>query len=323
MIYDNIIIDSANLFYRLTGKTDSVLDATKKIISFINEESMKHLSKDGTIYIVFDPISKNKLNEEKSFHVQSYSTRKTIDKNYKAKRQYSKVYYQTIENILKFFAYRGEKIKEVYSQNYEADDFIEPLVKTLNGNIALVSNDEDWSKAISETCFLINRGYDEPWSKKDFFEKYKFMPTPAANILYKSFFGDSSDNIQGCIFLKKAKFMTNIRKTCLNVIIDVSNENITIDEFVKRFNGLNYQKVIEKEEKSNLETLFLEFLVANQRENVTGKMNQNIQLVRSLLDGKDISKYIHFNPENKKFNDIIRQSIYGLDGKSWFGKVSV
>ena len=52
-------------------------------------------------------------------------------------------------------------------------------------------------------------------------------------------------------------------------------------------------------------------------------MNQNIQLVRSLLDGKDISKYIHFNPENKKFNDIIRQSIYGLDGKSWFGKVSV
>lgn len=170
---------------------------------------------------------------------------------------------------------------------------------------------------------MINKGFDEPWSKKDFFEKYKFNPTPAANILYKSFFGDKSDNIQGCIFMKKAKFMTNIRKTCLNVIKDVSESGISIDDFMHNFEHISYLDIINKENKTNTELLFLEFTIASQKEGVLAKMKQNVHLVRSLLDGKDISKYIHWNPENEKFNDIIRQSIYGLDGKTWFGKVSV
>jgi hypothetical protein len=50
-------------------------------------------------------------------------------------------------------------------------------------------------------------------------------------------------------------------------------------------------------------------------------MKQNIQLIRSLLEGKDVSQFIHFNKENQKFNDMIRQAIYGLDATSWFGKV--
>jgi len=168
---------------------------------------------------------------------------------------------------------------------------------------------------------MINKGFDNPWSKQEFYDKFKFNPTPAANILYKSFFGDSSDNIQGCIFLKKAKFMTNIRKTCYNVICDVSNSGITIDDFLKEFDSLDYIKISKKEEKSNLEILAIEFSIASQKENVVGKMKQNIQLIRSLLEGKDVSQFIHFNKENQKFNDMIRQAIYGLDATSWFGKV--
>lgn len=333
MLYDDIIIDSANLFYRLQNNdnsTTTVIELTKKMINFVNDETKKHLKENGTIWIVFDPISKNKLNEEKSFHIQTYSKstssiRKNINKNYKAKRQYSPFYAKTIENVMKYFAYRGEKIKEVYSQTYEADDYIEPLVASLpkDSQIALVTTDEDWAKAIKENVYMINKGYDEPWSKKDFFEKYKFNPTPAANILYKSFFGDKSDNIQGCIFMKKAKFMTNIRKTCLNVIKDVSESGISIDDFMHNFEHISYLDIINKENKTNTELLFLEFTIASQKEGVLAKMKQNVHLVRSLLDGKDISKYIHWNPENEKFNDIIRQSIYGLDGKTWFGKVSV
>lgn len=321
MLYDNIIIDSANLFYRLQREKDTVIDITKKFISFVNDDAKRYLKKDGTIYIVFDPISKSTLNEEKSFHVQSYSTRKNINKKYKAKRTYSNLYANTIENIWKFFAYRGESIKEVYAQEYEADDFIEPLVSSLSGDIALVTTDEDWAKALNEHVFMINRGFDNPWSKQEFYDKFKFNPTPAANILYKSFFGDSSDNIQGCIFLKKAKFMTNIRKTCYNVICDVSNRGITIDEFLKEFDSLDYIQISKKEEKSDLEILAIEFSIASQKENVVGKMKQNIQLIRSLLEGKDVSQFIHFNKENQKFNDMIRQAIYGLDATSWFGKV--
>lgn len=168
MLYDNIIIDSANLFYRLqNNSTSTIVELTKKMIDFVNDETKKHLKENGTIWIVFDPIAKNKLNEEKSFHIQTYSKstssiRKNINKSYKAKRQYSPFYAKTIENVMKYFAYRGEKIKEVYSQTYEADDYIEPLLdliikdfneKNPNGkaicDIAMVTTDEDFAKYLN------------------------------------------------------------------------------------------------------------------------------------------------------------------------------
>lgn len=323
LLYDNIIIDSANLFYRLQKENEKSNAIIKKMIAFIDDDSKKHLKQNGTIYLVFDPIGKNTLNEEKSFHVQTYSTRKNINSKYKAKRTYSSEYLGTIETLVKYYAYRGDGIKEVYSQSYEADDFIEPLIKMLNGDIALVSNDEDFARYIDEHTFLINKGYDQPWTRQGFYEKYKFYPTPAANTLYKAFYGDSSDNITGCIFTKKSKFMTNIRKTCYNVIKDVSEKGTTIDEFLDEVRHIDYQSLIRKENKTDLDLLLIEFSITSQKEDTLGKMRQNIKLIRSLLEGKDISKFIHSNPENKKFNDIIRQSIYGLDTKSWFGKVSV
>lgn len=328
MLYNNILIDSANLFYRLAKKDDNFTTIIKKMIAHVEEETKAHLEKDGTIYILFDPITLSDLGESKSFKFLSYkkietkNDRKQKSKDYKSGRVYNPNYQKTIETFLKYYAYRGEQIKLVYSNKYEADDFVEPLLKQLSGKIALVSNDEDFARYIDENTYLISRGYDDPFNKKEFYDKFKFFPTPAANTLYKAFFGDTSDKITGCIFLKKAKFMTNIKMLCYDYIKEVSDKNISLDDVVKQFRNGSFNDYVEKDDtvRTPFERLFTEFSIASQKESVLSKFYLNVDLIRSHLENKPIDKYIHWNDEKPVLNDVIRQAIYGMDSKSWFGK---
>ena len=130
MLYDYIIIDSANLFYRCLGKNETSEQVVRKMISFT--EDLRQ-SLNDTLYIIFDPISEYDLGESKSFKFPS-SERKKIDENYKANRQYSSLYYQSIVLYKKYYTYRGDKVKTIYSQEYEADDFVEPLLKMIGPN---------------------------------------------------------------------------------------------------------------------------------------------------------------------------------------------
>lgn len=321
MIYRNILIDSSNLFYRLQRKNDSCKSAVKRMIGFVEETSMAHLSPDGTVYLLFDPVAQDDLGESKSFEVTSY--RKMLSRDYKCNRTHSPIFKSTISLFMKYFAYKGEKIKLVYSQMFEADDYVEPLLEKLTeGDRALVSNDEDWARYIDDKTFLISKGYDEPFDKKDFYNKFKFYPTPAANTLYKAIYGDKSDNITGCIFMKKAKFITNIKKTAYDYIKWVSENDVSLDEIEKAFSDTTMKEVNNKvEEKTPFDILFSEFSIASQKENVLGKFQLNIKLIKSQLQGKDVSQFVHWNEERQKYNEVIRQSIYGLNMKSWFGKV--
>lgn len=156
MLYDYIVIDSANLFYRCLGKNDAAEQVVRKMISFT--EDLRQ-SLNDTLYIIFDPISEYDLGESKSFKFPS-SERKKIDENYKANRQYSSLYYQSILLYKKFYTYRGDKVKTIYSQEYEADDFVEPLLEMIGPNkkVALVTTDYDWSRYISDDVHMINKG---------------------------------------------------------------------------------------------------------------------------------------------------------------------
>ena len=69
-----------------------------------------------------------------------------------------------------------------------------------------------------------------------------------------------------------------------------------------------------------LEQLLFAFHMNSKQVNIIDKTILNMSIVRSLLEGKDISKYIHSNPEKPEYNSIIRQSIFKVDTKSWFGK---
>src|SRR5574344_396367 len=181
MLYDTIMIDSANLFYRLAKNSDTSKKIVKSLIKFVEEECKPHLHKDGDIYILFDPLSKSDLGESKSF---TYSTnaRKSIDSNYKKGRSYSPLYGSTIEIFKKYYSYRGDSIKLVYSNQYEADDFVEPIVKSLAGKkIAIITTDNDYARYISDDIDMINKGFEKPYTIKEFYDDFKFYPTPAAN----------------------------------------------------------------------------------------------------------------------------------------------
>ena len=89
MLYDYIVIDSANLFYRCLGKNDAAEQVVRKMISFT--EDLRQ-SLNDTLYIIFDPISEYDLGESKSFKFPS-SERKKIYENYKANLQYRSLYF--------------------------------------------------------------------------------------------------------------------------------------------------------------------------------------------------------------------------------------
>lgn len=317
MLYDYIVIDSANLFYRCLGKNETAEQVVRKMISFT--EDLRQ-SLNDTLYIIFDPISKYDLGESKSFKFPT-SERKKIDENYKANRQYSSLYYQSIVLYKKYYTYRGDKIKTIYSQEYEADDFVEPLIDMLGHDkkIALVTTDYDYSRYISDKVHMINKGLDKPYSVKEFEEKFLFKPTKASITLYKALYGDESDNIKGAIYLDKTKLVNNIKELCYNYIKDIAERNLTIKEVEEELNqGKNFD--VGHMGETPLEQLLFAFAMNSKQVNIISKVKLNISIVRSLLEGKDISKFIHSNPEKPEYNSILRQSIFKVDTKSWFGK---
>ena len=317
MLYDYIIIDSANLFYRCLGKNETAEQVVRKMISFT--EDLRQ-SLNDTLYIIFDPISEYDLGESKSFKFPS-SERKKIDENYKANRQYSSLYYQSIILYKKFYTYRGDKVKTIYSQEYEADDFVEPLLKMIGPNkkVALVTTDYDFSRYISDDVHMINKGLDKPYSIKDFEEKFLFKPTKASITLYKALYGDESDNIKGSIYLDKTKLVNNIKELCYNYIKEVADMNKSLEDVEKDLKQ-GYKFDAAHIGETPLEQLLFAFHMNSKQVNIIDKTILNMSIVRSLLEGKDISKYIHSNPEKPEYNSIIRQSIFKVDTKSWFGK---
>ena len=317
MLYDYIVIDSANLFYRCLGKNDAAEQVVRKMISFT--EDLRQ-SLNDTLYIIFDPISEYDLGESKSFKFPS-SERKKIDENYKANRQYSSLYYQSILLYKKFYTYRGDKVKTIYSQEYEADDFVEPLLEMIRHNkkVALVTTDYDWSRYISDDVHMINKGLDKPYSIKDFEEKFLFKPTKASITLYKALYGDESDNIKGSIYLDKTKLVNNIKELCYNYIKEVADMNKSLEDVEKDLKQ-GYKFDAAHIGETPLEQLLFAFHMNSKQVNIIDKTILNMSIVRSLLEGKDISKYIHSNPEKPEYTSIIRQSIFKVDTKSWFGK---
>ena len=320
MVYSRILVDSANLFYRKKKDKMSSTDICREMIKFIDNECKSHIMPDGIIYILMDPISKSM--EDKVF-AYGPNKRKEIDPKYKAGREKAKEYYGTISLFKKYYTYRGDSIKLVYSQSYEADDFVEPLLNSFDEKetVALYTTDLDFARYISKNVHLINKDFEKPYTKEDFIEIFKFTPTIASVTFYKALFGDTSDNIIGAINLKRAKFMSNIKMLCYECVKYIADNNFTIDEVINLYNNFEIEDLKKKEKRTPLENLFIEFRIASLKEEVNFKLFSNVKIIRSQLENKNIDKYIHCSPINEKYNEIVKQSIFGIKSNSWFGKV--
>ena len=328
MIYNAIIVDLANIFFRLKGNLSSSVEITRKMVNYTENEIKKYLKKEGILYILFDPISYSDLGEQKSFHY-SLNERKKILPDYKANREYSKGYLDSIELYRKYYTYRGEKVQLLYSDEHEADDFVEPLIQLIkkdNFIIALCSTDSDWARYIIEEdngfkCYLINDSFKKPYTKKQFKDTYKFNPTPTANTFYKACFGDKADNIQGAVFMKKAKFIVNIKVLCLEYIQYISDNNLTINDVLNQFKTAVFYEINGKKDKNCFDNLYLALKSVDIKIPVMNQLFNNIKIIRSSLENKSVEPYIHFNSENKKINEIVHQSLFGVDFRKYFGKV--
>jgi len=303
------------------------------MLNFIENDCKPRLRKDSTLYLLFDPISYSDLGESKNFYY-ALNERKKILSDYKAGRTYSPLYLETIELFRKYYLYRGDKIKLLYSDEYEADDYVEPLINQIfdqwkfdskGRTIAIVSTDYDLAGYINESggnqVYMINEWFDKPFTVKQFEALFQFKPTPAANILYKALFGDKSDNIVGAIFMKKSKFNNNIKMLCRNYLIDVANSNMTIEDVLKQFQSASFLICNKKEEKTTFDLLFLSLALVDMKIPILQTLYTNIRVIRSALTGKSLEPYIHSNPENSTLNDVIYKSIYGIPFKQSFGKI--
>lgn len=321
MIYDYIFVDSSNLFYRLVKDSKTSLDVIKKMINYIDREVKSHLSEKGEIYLLFDPIRYSDLGESKTFY-HSLNKRKEILPDYKKGRIHSPLFLECIELFRKYYLYRGDKIKLYYSEEHEADDFVLPLLERIKeSKIAIVSTDYDLASYITDSVHLINGSFNKPFTVAEFEKLFEFKPTIAANIMFKVFFGDTSDNIQGILSIKKAKYPSNIKELCRNYLQDIASKNISLKEILEQFNKASFQEINKKKEKDSFDLLFLSFSIVDLKVPVFEKLYSSIKIIRSSLEERDLNKYEHFNPINNSINDVIHKSIFGIPFSKSFGKL--
>ena len=168
---------------------------------------------------------------------------------------------------------------------------------------------------------MINKGLDKPYSIKEFEEKFLFKPTKASITLYKALYGDESDNIKGSIYLDKTKLVNNIKELCYNYIKEVADTNKTLEDVEKDLKQ-GYQFDVAHMGETPLEQLLFAFNMNSKQVNIIDKTMLNMSVVRSLLEGKDISNInrIKLCGIGSEYNSVIRQSIFKVDTKSWFGK---
>lgn len=189
--FDNIVIDSNNFFMRYysveSAKTkqesyDANVGSIANAIRGLNKLLREYGNIHTHVYLLFDN-AKSKMN-----------VRKLIDPGYKLNRQRkSEAFYRSLDMFrLIMLSYR-DNMSVVFGTGHEADDIAPVVIGRTTGSVLVVSEDMDWCRLITNRVQLLNR--NGVVGKKKFLEKYKFSPTENGIILYKTFHGDTVDNI--------------------------------------------------------------------------------------------------------------------------------
>jgi hypothetical protein len=204
LVFDNILIDTMNLFYKVFDRDEIEKTLNKKkvyynsvanFIKSVNDIENKYLKAGGSVYLLFDNHdSRDEL--QKSFY---FYGRKTLYEDYKAgRKQESKAFYYSLDLIKYYFLVKESKYKVLQIQNLEADDLVKPILewhtKKSDFNL-MISNDYDWSRYLTDKTLWLPRLDEEPKDDSDFFAKKGFQPTETNVVVYKALFGDKSDNI--------------------------------------------------------------------------------------------------------------------------------
>lgn len=311
MKYDVILVDVFNLYYRNKGDKNIVLqpwEQAANCVRFINDQVKSYLSDGGLLYLLYDPIIKSDLGLSKKFSYTTY--RQSVDPGYKANRHHTADVQEAVRLIYNYYNYRGDHIFNVIDNGLEADDYVAQLVEKYVGkNIAMYTTDMDWARYLSPTTCIIDTYFDKPFTDRDYQDKYGYYPVESAIIVDKALFGDNSDNITGALKLKKTKFITlnDVDETGKTIINKLSNEKIPLKDFIYTMKSFTVSEVINKEEKTPEEELWLLLDSAQSKVNPLRQFYDNVRLIKSRC--KNVDDHITWHPVNDDKNKLIEVTL--------------
>lgn len=258
MKYDNILIDTSNFYMRAYAVnqdlTAELEDGTKVVtggiytaIRMIESVENKFLKPEGHIYFLFDNC------------YSGDNRRKEIDPDYKSNRtKKDDSFYRSLDIFHTLLLNYKDNFYCVKREGFEADDLVDPLVKSFPSDeeVLLISNDMDWFRSITQYCHVAKYEMREYviYRPIDFIEKFGFEPSVKNVVMYKAFRGDSSDNI--------APGVSGIREKDLNRII---NDYDSITDLLTKVKANQYltptfkQKIIDNSSRLLLNEKLVSF----------------------------------------------------------------
>lgn len=301
-----------NLGYRLYKKnTDHILTANN-VINFIKDEVDSRVEMGGSLYLLFDPVPKSDFGMSKNF--KYHPTRQQINPTYKSHRAQNPVVYDAMKLLRKYYTYRGARYKICICNSLEADDYVEGLLKIEDeGKIALVTTDSDWSRYISDRVCMINKGFDDPYTKEKYYLEHKINPTIAVITLKKALYGDRTDEVPSVAssINKKINFYTDIDTVINAMLLEISKENTPLSDIERQFSNMSFIGLIEKQNRSNLEELAYTLMAADNDSgyniNTWSQFLTNIRIIKCRCP--DVKKHIFWKEPNPSYNTLMETTL--------------
>jgi hypothetical protein len=321
MLYTSVLVDVSNLFYRTKGTMTRVGDIINAMIDR-TYDIKDHLKKDGTIFLLYDPIPSYDLGVAKVFKYDN--NRKSENPDYKYNRKLSPLYKEVITQYQKYFFYRGDQFISVYNDIYEADDYVESIIQDIfninpKAKLCFFTTDADWMRYLDKNIDIINKDWGHPYSKEEFFQDYNFYPNIASVTLNKTIWGDESDNIKGAIKIKKSLEM--IRNSANDAIKYLGEHDMSIEDLIKEFSIGFSIDTINIVDETPLKTLVANIVSMDLNSLVIDQILSNINLIKSRC--MSYKKYSHSNPDNNIFNSILEESLGRVSKKKKFGGIRI
>lgn len=321
MQYDLILIDMFNLYYRRKSSAleKDPISMARNIISFIENDVEQHLVENGNLYLLYDPIPKTDLGYSKIF---KYTERQNIVRSYKNNRTHDRNVLTVVDFVRKYFLHRGQHIITVISNSFEADDYVESILKENIGKKALmITNDEDWCKFLSDDVEMMNWDWDKMMTFESFNKKYNFYPSIAGVCVWKACFGDGadtsdnkikmsagSDNITGALQVKGLKKANDIKLSAFEYIKWLGTHTTSVED-VEKYKVASYIELLKKENKDPQDEFFCKINSLDPKYEIQSTFFSNLSVIKTRC--KSYKKYATAKDIDDKFNSLI-ENVLGI-----------
>ena len=198
MKYQKIFIDVSNFYYRgysVGQNMSTIMEDDQEMVTggiynslrMIQRVERDFLADKGEVFFLFDNCH------------SGINKRKTIDPDYKSNRtKKDDAFYRSLDYLHLVLLNYKNNYRTVKVEGMEADDLVDTLSKSYpDDSILLVSNDLDWFRSINSLIHVAKyeKGNYKIYDEVAFTERYGFEPTVNKLCMYKSFTGDTGDNV--------------------------------------------------------------------------------------------------------------------------------